>query len=55
MCRAVRFVRIVEMDSLRASKYFSVPRRTLERFVKDTSPSPDELVNVHVGGRTASP
>jgi hypothetical protein len=40
MCRAVRFVRIGEMVSLRASKYFSVPRGTLERFVKGTSLSP---------------
>jgi len=55
MCRAVRFVRIGEMVSLRASKYFSMPRGTLERFVKDTSRSPEELGNVHIGRRTVLP
>jgi len=29
-----------------------VPRRTLERYVKDISRSPEELVNVHLGRRT---
>jgi hypothetical protein len=47
--RAVRVVRIGEMGYLRASKYFSVPTGTLERYVKDTFLSPEELVNVHVG------
>jgi hypothetical protein len=37
---------------LRASKSFSVPRGTLERYVKDTSLSPEEPVNVRVGRRT---
>jgi hypothetical protein len=37
MCRAVRVVGSGEMGYLRASKYFSVPRGTLERYVKDTS------------------
>ena len=55
MCRAVRFVRIGEMGSLKASKYFSVPRGTLETFVKDTSRSPEELVNVHLGRETVLP
>jgi hypothetical protein len=32
-----------------------VPRGTLERYVKDSSLSPEELVNVHVGGRTVLP
>jgi hypothetical protein len=54
MCRAVRVVRSGEMGSLRASKYFSVPRGTLERYVKDTSRSPEELVDVHLG-RTVLP
>jgi len=49
MCRAVRVVRIGEMGYLGASKYFSVPRGTLERYVKDTSRSPEELVTVHLG------
>jgi hypothetical protein len=48
MCRAVR-VASGEMGYLRASKYFSVSRGTLERYVKDTSRSPEELVNVHLG------
>jgi hypothetical protein len=55
MCRAVRVVRSGEMDYLKASKYFSVPRETLERYVKDTSRSPEELVNVHLGRRTVLP
>jgi hypothetical protein len=37
------------MGYLRASKYFSVPKGTLERYVKDTSLSPGELVIVHLG------
>jgi len=49
MCRAVRFVRSGEMGYLRASKYFSVSRETLERYVKDTVRSPEELQNVHLG------
>ena len=53
-CRAVRVVRSGDMGKLRASKYFSVPRGTLERYVKDTSRSPEELVNLHLG-RTVLP
>jgi hypothetical protein len=49
ICRAVRVVRSGEMGYLRASKYFSVQRGTLEMYVKDTSLSPEGLVNVHVG------
>ena len=37
---------------LRASKYFSVLTGTLKRYMKDTSRSTEELVNVHVGRRT---
>jgi hypothetical protein len=48
-CRAIRVVRSGEMSHFRASKYFSVPGGTLERYVKDTSRSPKELVNVHLG------
>jgi len=55
MCRAVRVVRSGETGYLRASKYFSVPRGTLERYVKDTSLSPEELVNVHVEKKTVIP
>jgi hypothetical protein len=43
------------MGYFRASKYFSVPRGTLERSVKDTSRSPEELVIVHLGRRTVLP
>jgi hypothetical protein len=43
------------MGYLRASKYFSVPTGTLEKYVKDTSHSPDELVDVHLGRRTVLP
>jgi hypothetical protein len=32
-----------------------VPRGTLERYVKDTSRSPEELVDVHLGRRTVLP
>jgi hypothetical protein len=49
MCRAVRVVRSGEMGYLKTSKYFSVPRGNLERHVKDTSRSPEELVDVHLG------
>ena len=55
MCRAVRVVRSGEMSYFRASKYISVPRGTPEMYVKDTSCSPKELVNVHLGGRTVLP
>jgi hypothetical protein len=55
MCHAIRIVRSGEMGYLRASKYFSVSRGTLERHVKDTSRSPEELVNVHFGRITVLP
>jgi hypothetical protein len=32
-----------------------VPRGTLERYVKDTSRSPEELVDVHLGRRNVLP
>jgi hypothetical protein len=48
MCRAVRVVRSGDTCYLRASKYFSVPRGTLERYVKDTSRSAEELVNMQM-------
>jgi len=47
MCRAVRVVS-ADTGYLRASKNFSVPSGTLERYVTDTSRSQEELVNVHV-------
>jgi len=53
MCRAVRVVRSGEIGYFRASKYFPVRRGTLEKCVKDTARSPEELVNVHLGRRTA--
>jgi hypothetical protein len=49
MCLAVRVVKSGEMGYLRASIYFSLPRGTLEKYVKDTSRSPEELVNMHLG------
>jgi hypothetical protein len=52
LCRAVRVVRTGDRGYLRASKYFSVRRGTLERYVKDKSRSLEELVNVHLGRRT---
>jgi hypothetical protein len=55
MCRAVRVVRTRDTCYLRASKYFSVPRETLERYVEDTSRFPEEPVNVHLGIRTVLP
>jgi len=55
ICRAVRVVRSGDMDYLRASKYFSVLRGTLERHVKNTSRSPEEVENVHLGRRTVLP
>jgi hypothetical protein len=55
MCRAVRIVRNGEISYLRASKYFSVPRGTLERCMKVASPSPEELAKVRLGGITALP
>ena len=54
MCPAIRVVRSGEMSYFRASKYFSVLRGTLERYVKDTSRSPKEIVNVYLG-RTVLP
>jgi hypothetical protein len=55
MCRVVRLVRSGEMGYLRASKYFPVPKGTLERYVKDTSRSPEEIVNMHLGRITLLP
>jgi hypothetical protein len=52
MCRAVRVVKSGDTGYLRASKYFLVPKGTLERYVKDTSCSLEQLVNVHLGRRT---
>jgi len=55
ICRAVRVVRNGDTGYLKGSKYFSVPRGTLERYVKGTSRSPKELGNVHLGRRTVLP
>ena len=55
MCRAVRVVRSGGTGYLRTSKYFSVPRGTLDRYVKDISRSPEKLVNIHLGRRTVLP
>jgi hypothetical protein len=48
MCHAVRVVRSGEMSYLRASKYVSVQRGTLEMHVKHTSLSTEKLVYVHL-------
>jgi len=51
----VSVVRSGEMSYFRVSKYFSVPRGTRERYVKDTSHSSKELVSVNLGRRTVLP
>ena len=43
------------METRVVSKYFSVPTGTLVRYVKDTSRSQEELVNLHLGRRTVLP
>jgi hypothetical protein len=53
MCRAVRVVRSGDTGYFRASKYFSVPRANSGEV--PTSPSPEELVNVHLGKRIVIP
>ena len=51
--RAVRAVRSGDTGYLRASKYFSRPRANSGEV--PTSPSPEELVNVHLGIKTVLP
>jgi hypothetical protein len=53
MYRAVRVVRSGDTGYLSASKYFSRPRATSGKVT--TSPSPEELVNVHLGIKTFLP
>ena len=53
MCHAVRVVRSTNTGYLRASKYFSVPRANSGEV--PTSPSPEKLVNVHLGRKTVIP
>jgi len=53
MCYAVRFVRSVDTGYLRASNSFSVPRANSGE--EPTSPSPEKLVNVHLGRKTVLP
>jgi len=55
MCLAVRVVKSGEVGYLRASKFFSLPRGTLERSVKNTSRSSEELVYMHLGRITLLP
>ena len=50
-----RVVRSGDTGYVRASKYFYVPRGTLERYVKDTSRSPEEVAYVHLGRKTVLP
>jgi hypothetical protein len=49
MSRAVTAVRTGEMGYKRASKYFGVPKGTLERYVKDSEKSPETLIAVSLG------
>jgi hypothetical protein len=53
MCRTVRFVRSGDTGYLRGSKYFSVSRAKSGEV--PTSPSPENLVNVHLGRKTVLP
>ena len=55
MCRAAEVARSGEMGYLKASKYFSALKVTLERCVKNISRSPEEPVNVHLGRSTVLP
>jgi hypothetical protein len=55
MCRAVKVVRSLQVDYFNASKYFSLPKGILDRYVKDTACSAEKLVNVHLGRRTFLP
>jgi len=55
MCRAAEVARSGEMGYLKASKYFSVSAGTIQRYVKNTSRSPEELANVHLGRSTVLP
>ena len=52
MIRAVTCVRNGEMGYLKASKLFEVPKRSLERYVKDKTCTPVELVGIHLGRRS---
>ena len=52
MCPAVRVARSGDTSYLRASKHFSVTRGILEKYMKDTSRSLEELENVHLRRRT---
>jgi hypothetical protein len=54
MCGAVIIERSGVMGYLWASGYLSVQRGTVERYVKDTTLSPEELLNVHVGPKCCS-
>jgi hypothetical protein len=49
MVRAIHCVRSGEMGYLKASKYFQIPKRSLERYVKDKNRTPKELVGVCLG------
>ena len=51
MCRAAEVARSGEMGYLKASKYFSALKVTLENI----SRSPEEPVNVHLGRSTVLP
>jgi hypothetical protein len=52
---AVRSVQADQMEYKRAAKQFSVPKGTLERYVKDNTKSLEELVQVNLGRRPILP
>jgi hypothetical protein len=49
MSLASKDMRSGQVGYLRASKYFSVPKGTLDRYVKDTFRFSEEQGNVHLG------
>jgi len=49
MKAAIKVIRNREMGSYRASRFFSVPQTTLERYVKDQQKSSSETVKNKTG------
>lgn len=49
MVRAVHTVRSGEMGYMRAAKYFNVPKRTLEGYVRNRANEPEKLVEMSLG------
>jgi hypothetical protein len=52
MCRAVRFVKVETRVTEKLQNTFVCRELSLEKYVKHTSPSPEELVNVNLGRKT---